>query len=56
MSFPGGDKVDECLCLGAEGGLEQLCVVTQRLNGASGDELCGAAATVVYLTGEEADG
>jgi hypothetical protein len=55
MGFPGGDKVDEGLCLGTEGGLEQLRVVTERLNGASGDELCGAA-TVVYLTGEEADG
>ena len=39
----------------AEGGLEQLCVVTERLNGARGDELSGTIA-VVYLTGEEADG
>lgn len=45
----------ESLCLRAEGGLEQLCVVTERLDGARGDELCGATA-VVYLTGEEADG
>lgn len=56
MSFPGGDKVDQGLCLGAEGGLEQLRVVTERLNGACGDKLCGAAATVVYLAREEADG
>ena len=46
----------ESLGLGAEGGLEQLCVVSERLDGASGDELCGATATVVNLTGEEADG
>ena len=46
----------ESLGLGAEGGLEQLCVVSERLNGASGDELCGATATVVNLTREEADG
>ena len=55
MSFPGGDKVYESLGLWAEGGLEQLCVVTQGLNGASGDELCGTTAAV-YLTREETNG
>ena len=44
----------ESLGLWAEGRLEQLRVVTQGLNGARGDQLCGTTAAV-YLTGEEAD-
>ena len=46
--------MDESLCLRAEGGLEQVCVVTERLDGAGGDELRGT--TALYLARQETDG
>ena len=52
---PGRDKMDESLSLRGEGGLKELGVVTEGLNGAGGDELSGTTAAV-YLTGQEANG
>ena len=51
---PGGDKVHESLSLLAKRGLEEVGVITERLDGAGGDKLCGTAA--LHLTGQEADG
>lgn len=46
--------MDESLCLWAEGGLEEIGVVTERLNGAGRDELRGT--TAVHLIRQETDG
>ena len=49
MIVSGRDKVDECLCLGTQRGMEEISVVSEGLNGASRDELCIAAAAL-HLT------
>ena len=46
--------MDESLSLGAQRGLEEVGVITKGLDGAGGDELCGAGA--LHLTREETDG